>query len=444
MITEEEIRLCEYALGTTLKSGAEKARVAFVKSQEDITATLNGEVDKITHCLDRSISINVFADKRYGSFSTNKLDRNSLEDFIARSVNTVRMLAPDECRDLPDPARCAKDAVSGNELELVDDSYGSITPERRRRTALDAAIFGKEKPQGAEIVSEEGEYGDSMYDSLLLDSNGTRCRHTETSFDYGVEITVEADGDKYSGYWWDSSSRLSGLNYKDCGKTALKRALAQIGAKPVKSGRYTMVLDSEVASKVVSPLLNALNGYSIQQNNSFLMDSLGKKIFPEGMTVMDFPRIKGQAGSKMFDSEGAATAESTVIENGVVKQYFINTYMSRKLGIPTTTEDAMRPRVMPWPVSGLDRDAILKRCKEGILVTEFNGGNCNSATGDFSYGIGGFRFKDGKIAGPVSEMLVTGNFLTLWNSLLAAGDDARSCMSKLIPTLAFSNVDFSG
>lgn len=93
---------------------------------------------------------------------------------------------------------------------------------------------------------------------------------------------------------------------------------------------------------------------------------------------------------------------------------------------------------------GLDREAILGTCSDGILVTDFNGGNSNSVTGDFSYGVEGFLFKGGKIVRPVSGMLVTGNMIDLWSRLVAAGDDARPCMSKLIPTLAFSNVDFSG
>ena len=79
----------------------------------------------------------------------------------------------------------------------------------------------------------------------------------------------------------------------------------------------------------------------------------------------------------------------------------------------------------------------------GILITGFNGGNSNSATGDFSFGVEGFLFKDGRIVHPVREILITGNLLTLWNNLLAAGDDARTCKSKIIPTLAFKEVDFS-
>ena len=80
---------------------------------------------------------------------------------------------------------------------------------------------------------------------------------------------------------------------------------------------------------------------------------------------------------------------------------------------------------------------------EGILVTGFNGGNCNGATGDFSFGIEGFAFSGGRPAYPVRGMVITGNMMELWNSLAAAGDDPRPGMNKSIPSLAFENVDFS-
>ena len=210
-----------------------------------------------------------------------------------------------------------------------------------------------------------------------------------------------------------------------------------------------MVVDSEKASRLVAPLLNALNAYSLQQKNSFLLDTLGKKVFPEMLTIMDRPREAGRSGSRLFDSEGVATQETPIIEKGVVKEYFVNTYMSRKMGIAPTVEDAGRPVLLPCmsggsPVQGiLDRKGIMNLVGEGILVTDFNGGNSNPATGDFSFGIEGFLFKDGAIVHPVREMLITGNLKELWNNLIAAGNDSRLCMSKLIPTLAFSNVSFS-
>ena len=132
-----------------------------------------------------------------------------------------------------------------------------------------------------------------------------------------------------------------------------------------------------------------------------------------------------------------------IIEKGVIKTYFINSYIAGKLGTDPTIEDCTRPVILP--VGGCKtRDDVLAKAGEGILVTGFNGGNSNSTTGDFSFGIEGFYFKDGIILHPVREMLITGNFITLWNNLFAAAEDARPCMSKIIPTLAFSNVDFSG
>jgi len=437
-ITDKE--LLHFTLECASKYGSSKARATLTRSSEQLIATLNAQVDRVTCCQDNSLSITLFVDGKFGSFSTNRIDRESLDGFIRNAADTVRMLAPDSCRDLPDPSLCAKDAILGDELELVDPDYWSMSSDTRKKIALEAAVYGKDQ----RIISEEGEYSDSIYEVLLMDSNGVCCMHRETSYDYGVEITVEAGGEKYSGYWWHSSSRLSSLDYRTCGKEALNRALAMEGARSTRSGKYNMVVDSDVASKMVSPIISALNAYSIQQSNSFLMDSLGKKVFPEGFTMLDLPHIKGQCCSKLFDSEGVATRQLPIIEKGVVKQYFVNTYMSRKLGIPQTIEDPTRPYVAGWPKEGLTRDDILGMCSEGILVTDFNGGNCNSATGDFSYGVEGFLFKNGKIERPVSEMLVTGNFLGLWGNLIAAGSDSRDCMSKLIPTLAFSNVDFNG
>ena len=140
------------------------------------------------------------------------------------------------------------------------------------------------------------------------------------------------------------------------------------------------------------------------------------------------------------------------LQKGIVKQYFVNTYNSEKMGIPATVEDISRPCLMPF-IKGRDlQDAekevsledILRYCGSGILVTGFNGGNSNPVTGDFSFGIEGFAFSRGKITHPVREMLITGNLIELWNNLTAVGTDARSSSRWQIPSLAFENVSFSG
>ena len=445
-LTAQETALAARCLEMARAKGAQKARVTLYKSCMDLIGTLNGEVDKVSHCLDRSISIALFVDGRYGSFSINRLEESALDDFIDKAIATARLLAEDRLRDLPAPSRTAKDACGGRELGLYDEACLGMDSAKRMEMALGASIFKSTTPTaGWTLVSEEAEYSDSVADTLVLDTQGLCCRHTESSFEYGVEMTVQdASGARYSGYWWNSSPRLDGLRPEGICATALGRAVAKIGPKGLHSGKYRCVIDSECAAKVVTPLLNALGAYAVQQNNSFLCGKLGEKVFHEGLIIRDLCRKEGESGSRLFDSEGVATTEHDIISNGVVKEYFINTYMSGKMQMEPTIEDATRPKVMPWPEAGLDLAAILGRCGEGILVTGFNGGNSNPATGDYSFGVEGFAFKDGKITHPVREMLMTGNLVDLWNHFLAAGDDSRLCKSKLIPTLAFENVDFSG
>ncbi|MBO4757452.1 MAG: hypothetical protein J5577_03255, partial [Bacteroidales bacterium] len=259
-LTEQEIALAARCLETALAKGAQKARVTLNKSCMDLIGTLNGEVDKVTHCLDRSISIALFVDGRYGSFSINKLEDNALDDFIDKALDTARLLAEDPCRDLPAPERTAKDAREGTELALYDTASLGMDAGKRLDIALGASIFkGTEATPSWTLVSEEAEYSDSVFDTLVMDTQGLRCRHTESSFEYGVEMTIkDAEGNKYSGYWWNSTPRLAELGADRICAVALERAVAQIGPRALPSGKYRCVIDSECASRLVTPLLSAL------------------------------------------------------------------------------------------------------------------------------------------------------------------------------------------
>ena len=455
-ITPEEISETRRCLEFAVSHGASQARICFGKSILDSIQLLNGEVDKVSRNADRSITINLFVDGRYGVYSTNRTGTAEMEGFILKAIERTRMLTPDEFRKLPDPERYATDAVTGKELGLYDETYGMITPEARISAALSGAIFSRLSKDSRYIpVSEECEYSDSIDDNYTVDSQGFEGRHTETSFSFWSEITIQDNsGNRYSGYWWSASPMLGKLRIDGCSATAQERAAAQIGAVKHKGGKYTMVVDSICSARLAAPLLNALYGSSIQQKNSFLDGSLGKKIFPDGLTVRDMAWAKGETGSRLFDSEGIATKERDIVRNGTVEMYFINTCFSDKLGIPVTVDGPSRPVLLPFMGSSfgngleckenaINLQAILERAGDGILVTGFNGGNCNHATGCFSYGVEGFVFHDGRITAPVKEMLITGDMITLWNSLVAAGADAKKGSRWQIPSLAFENVDFA-
>ncbi len=445
MITAAEIALAKHCLAFATEKGAQMVRITLTKSLLNLVGVLNAEVDKTSHAMDKSIQFQLFVDGKYGTFSSNRLEKEGLESFILTAIDTVRMLQEDSCRALPAPERLAHNATSGQELGLYDPEYEKMTAEIRKKMALDSCFWPHkaELENGYKLISEEGEYSDSIFDCITIDSQGLFARHTETSFEIGYEATVEdAEGNHVSNYWWDAAPYLKDLNINSCAREACLRAAGLIGPKDIDSCKTTLIVDSECAGKLVTPLLNALGGFAIQQNNSFLADALGKKIFQDQLSIIDLPCTKGETGCRLFDSEGVATRELPIIENGVVKTFFINTYIGRKMGVEPTIEDATRVKLMPFG-GCKTQEELLSKIGDGILVTGFNGGNSNAATGNFSYGIEGFVIKDGKKLHPVREMLITGDFISLWNNLVATADDARTCMSKLIPTLAFKDVSFS-
>ncbi len=448
-ISAEEREIAKYCIQTAKAGGAVGVRVTLSKTTLDSLQFLNGEVEKVSHCADRGIYLTLFADGRYGGYSTNRLDHESLNSFIAKALGNTRMLAADECRCLPDPENCAKNALTGHELGLWDKAYMEMDAEGRLEKCKEgvqlASLDGGKK---FKLISEECEWSDSTDDNYIVDSQGFEGRHCETSFNFWTEMTIEGPrGRKYSGYDWISSPYLKDIDLKNCAPTALQKAADAIGPKAVKSGKYNMVVDNNSASRLAAPLLSALSANAIQQNNSFLTDSLGKKMFTDDLSIYDYATTAGKCGARLFDSEGVTTKDRGIISNGVIDMYFVNTYMSKKMNLAPTIEGSSRPTVLPF-LKGQNHEPIYRQtimdfCGDGILVTGFNGGNCNPTTGNFSYGVEGFLFKNGKILHPISETLITGNMLTLWNSLIAAGSDPKHGTRWQIPTLAFTAVDFS-
>lgn len=447
-ITENERKIALDSLDCALKAGASAAKVCLNKSVMSTYSVLDKEFDKLVHSADRSLYFHIFADGKYGNFSTNRFEAGELKGFLESSVETVRMLAADEARCLPAKELYYKGTSSGHEMEIDDPAFDDVPPERKKEIAMECAAA---TPGTA--ISAETEFSEQADGLFIADTQGFTGLGYETTYAISSEITVKGKGNsRASGYFWSASPMLSGLKYEDCATKAYERATARLNPKKIKSGKYIMVVENYVASRLFAPIMAALNGMAIEQHNSFLTDSLGKRVFPEWLDVIDRPHVKGAPGSRLFDSEGVATKDCDIISHGTVGMYFINSYASRKLGMPQTVESASRPVIVPFDrtsgkgtghgISSLDY--ILRQSGSGILVTGFNGGNSNPVTGAFSFGIEGFRFENGEILYPISEMLITGDILSLWTKSLFAGNDPLGSLRWQVPTLAFEDVDFNG
>lgn len=242
-------------------------------------------------------------------------------------------------------------------------------------------------------------------------------------------------------YWYDTSLFYNDLQTEHIGEQALERALRKLGQSRTHSGKYDMIVDNLNATRLLSPVMDAIDGFAIQQKNSFLLNRLGEQVMGKRFTLRDEPHRIKASGARYFDEEGVATRPMTIFDEGVLNTYFIDTYRANKMNMAPTIASAS---ILTMEQGEKNLKQMIAAVRKGIWITGFNGGNCNSATGDFSYGIEGFLIENGEVVRPVSEMNITGNMIHLWNQLVEVGNDPRTTSCWQLPSLHFEGIDFNG
>jgi PmbA protein len=423
---------------TALAKGAQEVSVNIFSGQSSSVEVRNEKIDKLEQANQAGMSVRLIVDRKYSVHSTNRLDnRNELKGFLEEAISGTKYLSEDEYRSLPDPSLYYRGG--GPELATRDSAFEQIEPDEKIKTAfaLEKEILGTNN----KILSLTTAYSDGLASSVMITSNGFEG-DTSNSY-YGVSASVSVDGGNarpQSG-WSDSSVFYNKLIPEGVASTALERAIRKIGQKKIASGKMTMIVENRLGGQLLGPLVSALNGSAIQQRNSFLVDSMNKQLGSEMLNLVDDPFIPSGRGSKHFDNEGLALSKRIIFESGVLRSFYIDTYYGKKLGMAPTSGSTSN---LVLGAGNRSLEEILASVERGILITGFNGGNTNGATGDFSYGIEGFLIEDGKEIQPVSEMNITGNMKDLWMGLAEAGSDVYDKSSWRTPCLVFKDVDFSG
>jgi len=438
MISQEYKDLTKWAMKYALSKGCSDARVSVYSRTNNSFEYRDTQLDKLEQSTENGMTIQLFVDGRFASYSTNRLDKKELGRYIANSVEATRFLAKDEFRKLPQPDRYYKG--SGKGLETYDNDVEKVSVDEKLELIKNttAEIYGSDQ----RLISVSADYDDGTSSSFMVTSNGFEGESDTTYFNHAASVAMKGDGDaRPSDYWYDSSIFWDKLQKNGIGKKAYERTLRKLGQEKIDSGVFPMLLDNTQSARLLYPILSALNGNNIQQKNSFLIDKIGESIASEKFTLIDDPHIPQARGARWFDGEGVATDKRTVIDKGVLRTYFIDTYSGAKLDMEPTIQSAS---ILTCELGDKNFDQLLASMNRGIWVTGFNGGNSNSTTGDFSLGIEGFLIKNGKLAKSINEMNITGNLLVLMKNLIEVGNDPLLISSQRIPSILFDAVSFSG
>ena len=424
------------AVAAAKQAGASDAFAAARREREVTFELRNGKLEKVQDSTSRELVIRLYAAGRYSSHVTTDLRVDRVKTFVANGVAITRALQRDEHRKLADRALHPRGEPA---LDLVDPAVPKLDRERRLGWLREM----NERVAGApKVISATSTVSDGSMIVAGVSSNGFEHAYESTSVGCSTDLTLD-DGEKrpedWMGAWGRHVDELPAL--PGLADEALRRARARLGTRKGPTRRTTMIVDARAAANIIGRLLGPANAGAVQQERSFWRDKLGKPMVSKRLTIIDDPLIPRGLGSRPFDGEGLAAAKLPLIEAGVLKNFYVDTYYGSKLGMKPTTGSGSN-RIVTLGTRG--RDALIAGARDGVYVTGWLGGNMDSTTGDFSLGARGHLVESGQVGAPVGEMNVTGNIVELFSHLIELGNDPWVYSSTRAPTLVFENVQFSG
>lgn len=437
------------ALDLARKAGASQAAVEVSHSRFAQAGFRDGEMDRSSASARQGLSLSLFIEGRYGVHGTSDLRAEALTEFVTDAAEMTKLLEPDSLRSLPPQSLMAK--PPGPDLMLFDQAVADAPAAFwvERAALMDELCKEAAAKSEYELVgTQSGAYGEKASE-LMANSEGFAGFLDETVCYNSANLVFMDPGNagaRQMGFWGEIDRTLSGIGERGrmagVAQLALERAQRQMNATPGPSGKYAVAVENIAATKLVQDLLACMAGSAVEQKRSWLSESLGQVIGSPLLTLVDEPLTPGGLGSRWFDNEGMAVGRRVLVNRGVLDEFLLNTYYGKRLKMEPNSGSTSN--IIVEPTHGHGFDDLLAVMGEGLAVTSFLGGNFNSTTGDFSFGVRGLWVEDGKVSHAVKDMNMSGNYRELWSALAAVGGDPYPNSRIGAPSMVFSLVQLAG
>jgi PmbA protein len=427
------------------RAGADASDVFYAGEAATQVSMRLGALEDVERSESEDISVRVFVGKRSASASTADFSPAALTALAERVVAMAREAPEDAFAGLAPESLLLTEALP--KLDLDDGA--NVSPQQLREQALiaeDAArsVRGVTNSQGAGASA-----GRTI--RALATSHGFVGAYSGSSHSLSASVIAgEGDGMERD-YAHHSVRHLRDLETAvRIGKLAGERAVMRLNPVKLKSGPMTVVFDPRVGNSLLGHLGTAISGAAIARKTSFLLEMLGKAVFPADISIIDDPlRLRG-IGSRPFDGEGLPKKVTNIIDEGVLTGWLLDSASARQLGtMPTghATRGTGAPSVgtsnVHMSAGTLSPAELMADIKSGVYVTDLIGMGVSTLTGDYSRGASGFLIENGELKGAVSEVTIAGNLLDMFAQLRAA-NDLEFRYSTNVPTIRIDGMTLAG
>lgn len=439
--------LVDHALAHAKKLGATDAGADASEGTGLSVSVRKGELETVERNRDKSLGVTVYIGQRRGNASTSDFSPQAIERTVQAAYDIARFTAEDPAAGLPDAHDIAPQQTH-RELELFHP--WSITSEQAAQiaTTCETAAMQTHKritnSEGASVSAQQSHF-------FSAHTRGFRGGYASSRHSLSVAPIASLpgkNGEMQRDFWYSSMRNAADLaSPQAVGRYAAERALSRLGSRKIATTQCPVLFESPLAAGLLGGFVQAISGGALYRKSTFLLDALGRQIFPKHIHIEEDPFIIGGKGSAPFDDEGVQVHRRNIVESGRVQGYFLSSYSARKLGMSTTgnaggshnlTLISRRTRKSD------DLAAMLQKLGTGLFVIELMGQGVNYVTGDYSRGASGFWVENGEIAFPVQEITIAGNLKEMYKGIEAVGADSYNYGAKTVGSILINRMKVAG
>jgi PmbA protein len=425
------------------EAGIEDLQVYYSADTEFEIEVFKGSVEKYAISDSARLSVKGIYDKKMGTVSTEVLSEDEF-GFIIESI-----VASAKAIDSEDEVFIYEGDESYPEVEgLYNVQLEEVSAKEKIETVQKFEKMIIEKDERINMV--QAFYGEGKTRVLIENSKGLKLEKVVNNAVLGAFIIASDGKDQRTTYEYKQTNVFGDFDLEEMASNGSTEACAQLGATPVDSGEYEIILKNSASSSLLAPHISMFSAESVQRNVSLLKDKVGENIGSDLITLVDDPFMKNSSRSGAFDDEGVATKYKELISKGKLTGYLYNLKTAKKDDTKSTGNGFNRGIVPTnfYIVPGeLNVDEEIKKMKKGLVITDLAGthAGCNPISGDFSLQASGFLIENGKIIKPVALITVAGNYLTLLKDVTGICSDLKFNFGFIgSPSLKVKSLKVSG
>lgn len=401
------------------RAGSDGAEVAVTKTTGIGISTRYGEVENVEFNSDGALGITVYYQQRKGSASSTDLSQDAIARTVAAALDIARYTSPDPASG---PAEKTLLAFEAQDLDL----FHPAALDAERGIALAAEAEQTALRSDKRITHTEGGSFNSHFSTRVFgNSHGMLQSYSSSRHSLSCSVIAESGGDMERNYAYTLGRAFDDLRSPQwVGEECARRTLAHLNPRKLPTMEAPVLFAAEVATGLFGHLVGAISGGNVYRKSTFLLDSLGKAILPDWLSIQERPHLRKGLASSPFDSEGVRTRDRAIVHDGVLNTWLLGSYAARKLGLESTGHAG---GIHNWRIShqAIDFAGLLKQMGRGLVVTELMGQGVSAITGDYSRGAAGFWVENGEIQYPVSEITIAGNLKEMLRNIVSIGSDTE-------------------